>query len=397
MVFTISSNEHTLKTVLNSKMASNTSITYMPKFQLSSTINTPHNMVSMVCLESCIITPPSMFTSPVLDDDTNKFDRYILNAGGVVVGNPQAYWSTFNLNPTLDRAGGTTFATQTNLVTINSLFSAAEYLDLSSMEQLVQFLYTLVLKSRCLTLTFPSLPGDTVVADECKMSWVSTPLANPNVGTVTAPAELFNDGGQAWGTQGTHAAFTQDMLVTRLKKMTHVTFQLGCNANMNVGGNTTEFRLAGKWLKIFNLNPSMNDTTQTDKYISFSSAVLSTDLCIQTGGYTGLSVHSSFAKSIYSSGGGTNNLSLAPTNILWPIQIISNPWSPTYFTNMNTAGKVSYFMPCLEEIEIYFTDTWGDLITDAIDFQIVLTFDFALPDPFPEPETIKRARARLHL
>ena len=96
MVFTISSNEHTLKTVLNSKMASNTSITYMPKFQLSSTINTPHNMVSMVCLESCIITPPSMFTSPVLDDDTNKFDRYILNAGGVVVGDPQAYWITFN-------------------------------------------------------------------------------------------------------------------------------------------------------------------------------------------------------------------------------------------------------------------------------------------------------------
>ena len=55
---------------------------------------------------------------------------------------------------------------------------------------------------------------------------------------------------------------------------------------------------------------------------------------------------------------------------------------------MNTAGKVSYFMPILEEIEIYFTDVWGDLITDAIDFQIVLTFDFALPDPFPEPETI---------
>ena len=129
MVFTISSNEHTLKTVLNSKMASNTSITYMPKFQLSSTINTPHNMVSMVCLESCIITQTSMFTSPVLDDDTNKFDRYSLNADGVVVGDPQAYWSTFNLNPTLDRAGGTTFDTQTNLVTINSLLSAAEYLD----------------------------------------------------------------------------------------------------------------------------------------------------------------------------------------------------------------------------------------------------------------------------
>ena len=80
-----------------------------------------------------------------------------------------------------------------------------------------------------------------------------------------------------------------------------------------------------------------------------------------------------------------------------PSQIVSNPWVTTYFTNMNTAGKVSYFMPILEEIEIYFTDVWGDLITDAIDFQIVLTFDFALPDPFPKLETIKRARKRLHL
>ena len=64
--------------------------------------------------------------------------------------------------------------------------------------------------------------------------------------------------------------------------MTHVTFQLGCNANLNVGANTTEFRLAEKWLKIFNQNTSVNDTTQVGKYISFSSAVLSTDSCIQT-------------------------------------------------------------------------------------------------------------------
>ena len=95
MVFSIASNEHTIKTLLNSRLAPNKTTSYAPKFSLSTTIYSPLNMVSMVCLESCIITPPSMFTSPVLDDDTNKFDRYILNAAGVVVGNPQAYWSTF--------------------------------------------------------------------------------------------------------------------------------------------------------------------------------------------------------------------------------------------------------------------------------------------------------------
>jgi len=184
------------------------------------------------------------------------------------------------------------------------------------------------------------------------------------------------------------------MLVTRLKRMSHVTFTLGCNANLDVGGNTTEFRLAGKWLKIFNVSPNLNDTTEAGKYISFSSANQSPELSIQTGGYTGVSIHSSFAKSVYSCVAGTNSLTITPTNILWPIQIVSNPWSTTYFTNMNTAGKVSYFMPIMEEIEIYFTDIWGDLITDVIEFQIVLTFDFAPPDPLPEPETIKRARTR---
>ena len=50
---------------------------------------------------------------------------------------------------------------------------------------------------------------------------------------------------------------------------------------------------------------------------------------------------------------------------------------------MNTAGKVSYFMPIMEEIEIYFTDEWCDMVTDEIDFQIMLTF--------------KRARLKLGL
>ena len=62
---------------------------------------------------------------------------------------------------------------------------------------------------------------------------------------------------------------------------------------------------------------------------------------------------------------------------------------------MNTAGKVSYFISIMENIEIYFTDIWGDLITDIIEFQIVLTFNFAPPDALSEPDTIKRARSNL--
>ena len=71
MVFTLSSNEHTTTVILNSKRASNTSIPYSPNLILATPIQTPHNVVGMVCLESCIniITPPSLFTScaPVLE------------------------------------------------------------------------------------------------------------------------------------------------------------------------------------------------------------------------------------------------------------------------------------------------------------------------------------------
>ena len=49
-------------------------------------------------------------------------------------------------------------------------------------------------------------------------------------------------------------------------------------------------------------------------------------------------------------------------------------------------------MPIIEEIEIYVTAEWGDMVTDEIDFQIMLTFDYSVPDSFPEADTIKRAR-----
>ena len=59
---------------------------------------------------------------------------------------------------------------------------------------------------------------------------------------------------------------------------------------------------------------------------------------------------------------------------------------------MNSAKKVIYFMPIMKEIKIYFTGEWGYRIIDQLDFQMVLTFYFAVPEPFPEPHTSKRTR-----
>ena len=104
-------------------------------------------------------------------------------------------------------------------------------------------------------------------------------------------------------------------------------------------------------------------------YIFFKYDVQSPELYIPTGGYTSLSMHISFAKSIYSCVSWTNSLTLTNINILCLVQIVSNPWNPTYFTNINTARK-NLTISIMGEIEIYFTDIWRDLITDAIDFQI---------------------------
>ena len=152
--------------------------------------------------------------------------------------------------------------------------------------------------------------------------------------------------------------------------------------------------MAGKWLKLFGLDPGMNDVTTTNQYISCTTAAATPTLTLQVHGYDNINIHSAIAKSVYASNSGLNQNYVTSTNILWSIQIVSEPFERTYFTNMNTAGKVSYFMPIMEEIEVYFTDDWGDMITDVFDWQMMLTFDFVLPDPFPEPDTIKRARLK---
>ena len=116
MVFSIASNEHTIKTLLNSRLASNKNITYAPKFSLSTTIYSPLNMVSMVCLESCTILPPSMFTHTLMYDGGNFFQRRTFLADGTAVAT-QDYWTATgaaNAN-TQGVAGGAPWTAATNL------------------------------------------------------------------------------------------------------------------------------------------------------------------------------------------------------------------------------------------------------------------------------------------
>ena len=88
MVFTVCSNEHTVKVILNSRNPTVDSVPYNLKFNMKESVSCPTNMVSMVCLESATILAPSMFGTQLLSDSTNVFQRRI-NVGDVQQGKPQ--------------------------------------------------------------------------------------------------------------------------------------------------------------------------------------------------------------------------------------------------------------------------------------------------------------------
>ena len=257
-------------------------------------------------------------------------------------------------------------------------------MDMTDTDNIARFLMEFVQYTRCFKITIKALSGDSF--QDTSIYWTPTvPQGATNPGTVTAyPATM--------------TPLTVALLSAKLKQMGLYTFTLSSVAQADYTAAainyTSEFRMAGKWLKLFGLDPGLNDATVTDRYVSFKLNTPSTPLTLQVHGYDNINIHSAIAKSVYASNSGMKQNYVISTNILWSIQVVCDPFERTYFSNMNTAGKVSYFMPVVEDIEIYFTDDWGDIITDVFDWQVMLTFDFVLPDPFPEPDTIKRARMK---
>lgn len=433
MVFTVCSNEHTVKVILNSKLATDASVKSNLKFNLRTPIISPMNMVSMVCLESATIKAPSMFSEALLNDPSNKFERRILTDGDLVpydVGGTdysvQDYWNTADVNTAVCQGNGdgnTGGATEeswllpTNITPIKTIFSRTGNQTLSSPDTIGAFLYEFLMRTRCFKIIIKAVNSLFVPIKDVEIYWTdkidSYTSGNPATTHYTNYGCLLGSSSLRYAYNGQPDVFTVDSPVqyfhigALLKLYTEYTFTLQLRQDANIldqnslaANYTTEFRMAGKWLKIFGLNPGLNDVNDGTKCLVLTTGTPTAQLptfTFQTGGYDLINIHTSFAKSVYSASNSLNNSYIVPTNILWSIQLVSEPASRTYFTNMNTAGKVSYFMPIMEDIEVYFSDDWGDLITDPIEFQLVLTFDFSLPDPFPEPDTIKRARTRLEL
>ena len=383
---------------------------------LRTPIKAPWNVVSMVCLESAILDAPSLFTQSLIEDPSNALIRIIHVDPAVAAFTEDRldYWST---DQSMVATASQTFQ-QTNSKTIKDLFIKTIHTAMSDVDQVAKFLCEFIYNTRAFrcyigpyykignTINYIKLPGD---LEPCYIEH-RTSSTGPYLGGYLG--EAYNAG------LSYENPATWQKVSAKLKCFDSIIFTLvplpALDGYMDVAGHqvsfiqhqlhpdqswafTCSYRLAGKWLKLFGFNPfQYTDVDESGKYLLCSASEPLT--CrLQNEGYNMLYLHSNFGKSVSAASSALDNNYIVPTNILWPIQIVSNPGQKTYFVNYNTAGKVSYFMPIMEEIEIYFTDEWGDRLTDYIDCQLVLTFDFAPPEPLPEPNTIKRARRELNM
>jgi hypothetical protein len=379
MVFAISSSENTQKVILSSKLRTGGTAAN-PKFQLRAPINSPWNQTSLVCLESVIIESPNLFSPNLLNDGDNAFDR--CDQFGVVEGDYYNYaWTT---------AADATISTRP----LKDVLKSCIGMNMNNNTNVANLLFEIVNSVRIIKITFFNLPGEDLT---------KTTILYYNG---TATSSLIT--GVRYIVQGVDktptssgATFTSDVVAlikARLDMQTDCQFSISYidhfKALASHKDTTGTVKMSGPWLKLLGLNPLLDDYKTEGKYVRLDK---NTPLVctLKVDGYDMIHMHANFARAVLGPAGIADNYCIVPTNILWSIQICSIPGEKTFFTNYNTAGKVVYYMPFIEEIEIYFSDEWGDLITDPIDFQMVLCFDHTEKEQLPEQPSIKRARRML--
>ena len=160
-----------------------------------------------------------------------------------------------------------------------------------------RFLMEFVLYTRCFKITIKALSGDSF--QDTSIYWTpSFPQGVANPGTVTA-------------SPATMTPLTVALLSAKLKQMGQYTFTLSSVAQADytaaLVNYTSEFRMANKWLKLFGLDPGMNDPNITNSYISFKlNTPTTSSVTLQVHGYENTNIHSAIAKSVYVSNSGLN-------------------------------------------------------------------------------------------
>jgi len=135
---------------------------------------------------------------------------------------------------------------------------------------------------------------------------------------------------------------------------------------------TNDIILEGRWMKIFGLYTREGATVTIPSNGSVQCE-------LNTTGYDYVNIHTNFSRAVFTCSG--DSFALVPADMLWSIPIITPPAEVTYYHNHSSSGKIPYSTPVLDEIGLYFTDQWGDMLYDIKDYVIVLTLDFAEKEP----------------
>lgn len=449
MSYVVQSSENTIKVVLNSQLATNGTVK-QPRFTLRTPITTPYNQTGLVCLESIALRAPSMYTRNILNDRNNSiyentytdpadaelltYDGDTAADTGPLLGGYGTSWFTadgveeakegqvpepneaapvpepvpnpkaadihksninlpqYNTGSNLYFAGSslpygmfdehsycnrdTVVAGLSNTYSMRSILYGAVHQDMTSAVNIANLLMSIVEKFKIFEIILPSLNhGVTITGTNSNIT--SNDIQNVTL-SYNGAAVVFKVNDVVNG------SFDIYELVRMITNSNLVRFYLQPQST-----NTKNYVLQGPWLKLLGVS-------MADDYVAFNTKFPL--LCtLQTGGYDFINMHTNFSRAVYAANQQSDDWQLVPTNIFWPLNIVSDPGKYTYYDNMSSSGKIPYNTPIMEEIEVYFTDKYGDVIDDIEEFCCILTFDFSDKVPAKEPLTSKRARRTLAL
>jgi hypothetical protein len=265
-----------------------------------------------------------------------------------------------------------------NTYSMRSILYGAVHQDMTAPTNIANLLVSIVEKFKIFEIVLPSLNhGVTITGSNPTTGLISNDIQNVTLSwSGTAVVFKVND--------VVNANLDEYDLMNMITNSSLVRFYLTPQST-----NTKNYVLQGPWLKLLGVS-------MADDYVAFNTRFPL--LCtLQTGGYDFINMHTNFSRAVYAANQQSDDWQLVPTNIFWPLNIVSDPGKYTYYDNMSSSGKIPFNTPIMEEIEVYFTDKYGDVIDDIEEFCCILTFDFSDKVPAKEPLTSKRARRTLAL
>ena len=266
-------------------------------------------------------------------------------------------------------------ATCPNYYSMRTMLIACLGVDMITPYNVAELLFGIVNDFRIFDIVLPPLNHDiTLTGTGTKYQQVTL-----TYNTAASRVEMKING----DTEVTTSSEIISKLITMMSYTTHYVFNLAVpDTNNNV------YVLKGPWLKVLGIEADEGNYHVIDKTRQLKCT-------LQVGGYDYIHMHTNFSRVVYAANQQSEDWQIVPTNIFWTINVPSEPGRYSMYTNQSSSGKIPFNMPIMDEIEIYFTDKYGDIIDDLREFSCTLTFDFSDKQLAKEPMTIKRARRTL--